>query len=258
MKFVILVANRIIKLSGHIVKYSCYSFHFFFPEKRFTIPDFSPPLFKTKRDSKIPRTVWITNFTNQVSLPIYINFLFNRLMAYNYEFRSAGSEEAKIEYVNKNDSPEVIDAFNRLNDGAARADLWRLLVLEGFGGVYLDIDAHLVWPLSRIIKDHQSELFVLMKHEYTNYFIAVERSHPVIKKCIDIVIENINRGKINEQGVYGLTGPTALNAAIKDNTIESQFYRFVAVQGSFTNEHFQYVDKPRGKWIHAKKENILK
>jgi len=29
-------------------------------------------------------------------------------------------------------------------------------------------------------------------------------------------------------------------------------------QGSFTNEHFQYIDKPRGKWTHKKDSELLK
>ncbi|RLA79851.1 MAG: glycosyl transferase, partial [Epsilonproteobacteria bacterium] len=35
-------------------------------------------------------------------------------------------------------------------------------------------------------------------------------------------------------------------------------YKYTCNQGGFTNEYFQYIDKPRGKWTHAKKEDLLK
>jgi mannosyltransferase OCH1-like enzyme len=46
--------------------------------------------------------------------------------------------------------------------------------------------------------------------------------------------------------------------ALNNHPVNDQSYRYVCVQGSFTNEHFQYIDKPRGKWTHKKPEEILK
>ncbi|MEA2019665.1 MAG: glycosyl transferase, partial [Campylobacterota bacterium] len=52
--------------------------------------------------------------------------------------------------------------------------------------------------------------------------------------------------------------PTVLNTAIGDTVVTSRFYKYTCIQGSFTNEYFQYIDKPRGKWIHANREGLLK
>ena len=60
------------------------------------------------------------------------------------------------------------------------------------------------------------------------------------------------------KGVYGMTGPTVLNTAIGENKVHHRHNRITCIQGSFTNEYFQYIDKPRGKWIHAKNEELLK
>ena len=59
-------------------------------------------------------------------------------------------------------------------------------------------------------------------------------------------------------GVYALTGPVTLNRALEHKQFNARFYRYTCVQGSFTNEHFQYIDKPRGKWTHAKNESLIK
>ncbi|MGK0256270.1 MAG: mannosyltransferase OCH1-like enzyme, partial [Arcobacteraceae bacterium] len=91
LKFV--VANRLIKLSGALVKIFGYPFHFVFPKVRFTIPKQSDPFFKSSTIYKIPKIIWQTNYTNKVSLPVYCNYLFNRLISPDYEYRYMGHED---------------------------------------------------------------------------------------------------------------------------------------------------------------------
>ncbi len=256
MSLPILVSNRFSKLLGNIIKGVGYIFHLFFPKKRFTIPKQSNAVFPSKSEQKIPRIFWQTNYTNIVSLPVYINYLYNRLMSLDYEYRYASNDDI-LELFENNASKELTDAYKQLNDGAAKADLWRLFVLDHIGGVYLDIDATFVWPLSKQIKSDEEEIFLLNKKHYTNYFIASQKDNAIINRAIDIVIENINSKNI-KGGVYALTGPDVVNTAIGEKEVNHRFYRYVCVQGAFTNEHFHYIDKKQGKWIHTKKEDILK
>jgi mannosyltransferase OCH1-like enzyme len=78
-----------------------------------------------------------------------------------------------------------------------------------------------------------------------------------LEKTLELIVENIENKKI-DRGVYGLTGPTVLNRAIGEQEVNHRHNRITCIQGSFTNEYFQYIDKPRGKWTHAKKEDLLK
>ena len=87
--------------------------------------------------------------------------------------------------------------------------------------------------------------------------IASGKNNPHLEKSISIIVDNIEKKNIGE-GVYDLTGPTVLNKAISDQKVNHRHNRITCVQGSFTNEYFQYIDKPRGKWTHAKKEDLLK
>jgi len=256
VSLLILSSNRFSKILGNIVKAFGYMFHLLFPKKRFTIPKYSNAILPSKSNSQIPKILWQTNYTNRVSLPVYINYLFNRLMSLDYEYRYASNEDI-LELFENNAPKNLIDAYKQLNDGAAKADLWRLFVLNHIGGVYLDIDANFIWPLSKLINPDEEEIFLLNKQHYTNYFIASKKSNIVLTKAIDIVIENINNKKTTG-GVYALTGPDVINKAIADAKVNSRFYRYVCVQGAFTNEHFHYIDKKQGKWIHTKKEDILK
>ncbi|MDF1882078.1 hypothetical protein JHD50_12345 [Sulfurimonas sp. MAG313] len=256
MFFIITISNRLSKLIGNITKILSYPFHLFFPHKRFIIPEHSNPYFPSKRIDKIPKIIWQTNYTNKVSLPMYLNYLFNRLLSLSYEYRYV-STETRQSYIEENMSDEIVSAFNMLTDGAAQADLWRLLVLYHEGGTYIDIDAHLVWPLSKIIQTNDNEIFLLNKQHYTNYFISSAPKNSILEEAVNKIIKNIESRNI-EGGVYNLTGPNALNTALEGKIFNERYYRYTCVQGSFTNEYFQYIDKPRGKWIHKQNSELLK
>lgn len=256
MPFKIILANRLLKVSGALIKVLSFAFHFIFPKKRFTIPTQSDPLIKSKKATKIPKIIWQTNYTNKVSLPVYCNYLCNRLISPDFEYRYVSTED-RLEFIKNNTSKEISEAYEKLTDGAAQADLWRMITLNYHGGVYMDIDAHAVWPISRMIEEDDSEVFLLNKEHYTNYFIATVKNNPILEKVIQLTISNIQNKKIG-RGVYDLTGPAVFNLAIGDEEVNHRFYKITCIQGSFTNEHFQYIDKPRGKWTHAKKEDLLK
>ena len=258
MSFGAVVVNRFAKISGALVKGVSYPFHFLFKNKRFTIPKYSKPLIKSSSDSAIPKIIWQTNYTNKVTLPLYINYLFNRLLSLDFEYRYVSTEDRE-EYLKQNATKEQFEAFSKLTDGAAQADFWRLFVLNFEGGVYMDIDAHLVWPLSKIIKN-KKEVFIRAKRGHiNNYFLATSKDNDILKATLEMVVDNIENKRV-EKGVYFLTGPTVLNSAIEKvgRKIEDRFYRITAIQGSFTNEYFQYLDKKDGKWNKKSSKELLK
>lgn len=257
MNLIVLLSNRLLKIFGIITKSLSYIFHFFFPKKRFTIPFHAKALYQTKTSYKIPKKIWQTNYTNVVTLPVYLNYLCNRVLAFDYEYNYV-STEARDTFLQNNASSELYQAFSQLTDGASQADVWRLFILNHTGGVYMDIDAHIVWPLSKIIKATDTELFLRAKRGHiNNYFIASAPHNPILSDALEVILNNIQKKK-TEGGVFEMTGPTVLNQVIANKEITSRLYKYTAIQGSFTNEYFQYMDKPRGKWTHAKNEDLLK
>lgn len=86
------------------------------------------------------------------------------------------STEARAEYLKANAPERVYNAYMKLTDGAAQADLWRLAVIHEEGGL----------------------------------------------------------------------------------DVEFRDRKLVCIQGTFTNEYFQYLDRPRGKWIHSQPEGLIK
>jgi len=255
MPIKIIIANRLIKIMGAFIKALSYIFHAVLPKYRFTIPAYSAAKCKSKKATKIPKVIWQTNFTNRAAFPVYINYLFNRLMSPSYEYRYVSTEE-RLEYLKAHASKQIVESYEKLTNGAAQADLWRMFVLNHEGGVYMDIDAHLVWPLAWLIQPEDNELFLVNKEHYTNYLIASTPNHPILSETIAIIVDNIEHRRV-DQGVYYLTGPVTFNTAIGEKKVNSRFYRVTCIQGSFTNEHFQYIDRPRSKWTHVDNKDLL-
>lgn len=252
----ILIAGALLRLTGNIVKTFSYPFHWLFPKKRFTIPAYSPALRKSSKNTRIPRIIWQTNYSNKVTLPIYCNYLVNRLLALSFEYRYVSTEERE-EYIKANADERIYQAYRKLNDGAAQADFWRLFTLYHDGGVYMDIDGHLVWCLDNMIEEQDSEVLIVRRQLYTNFFMASEKGNPFLKDTLDIIIDNIENQRI-EGGVFDMTGPTTLNTALQGKKVNTRLDKLTCIQGTFSNEYFQYMDKKRGKWNHTKKEDLLK
>lgn len=252
----LLISNGLLRLLGNIIKTLSYPFHAIFPKKRFTIPEYSPAKRQCSKTTRIPKVIWQTNYSNKVALPIYCNYLLNRLLSLSFEYRYV-STEARSEYIEKYADARTFAAYSQLNDGAAQADFWRLFTLYHDGGVYMDIDGQLVWCLSSMIDEEDNEVLIKRRDKYTNFFMASAKGNPFLKETLDIIIDNIEQRRI-EGGVFSLTGPTALNTALENKTVNTRRDKLTCAQGTFTNEYFQYIDKKKGKWTHAKNEDLLK
>ncbi len=242
----IVAVSRVIKLLANITKVLSYGFHALFPNKRFTLPERAAPWLPAKQKTVIPRIIWQTNFTNKVTLPVYLNYLFNRLMAPRFEYRFMITQ-ARQEFIKQNFDPAWFESYDKLQIGAAQADFWRLLALYQHGGVYLDIDAHAIWPLGRVVPADIDELYVTTrKGELSNYFIASRPGNPNLLKLIEQVHHNIVENQLTN--VFELTGPGVFIKLLDQAHVPTVSYRHACNQGSFTNEHFQYIDKKAGKW----------
>ena len=256
-KLPLLVANRLIRLTGNTLKLLSYPVHWVLPRLRFSIPECARAKLKPARPGSIPRIVWQTNFTRRATLPVYLNYLCNRLLSLHCDYRYV-STEARAAYLKEQAGADIYDAYARLTDGAAQADLWRLFVLWQKGGVYIDIDATIVWNLNTLLGDRDA-LFVRRfgrNTKFTNYFIAAAPGNPDLRRAIDQVVKNINT--YAGEGVYGCTGPAVLHEMFKDrDDVPVEDRKYVCIQGVFTNEYFQYLDHPGKKWIHIDPDDLV-
>ena len=98
---------------------------------------------------------------------------------------------------------KVTKAYNLINPkyGAARADLFRYLIIYKYGGFYLDMKSCVSGPIPEMPKDKdmwisewggdiQTHLFP-ETGEYQNWYIYARKGAPVMKKIIERVVYNI-------------------------------------------------------------------
>ncbi|MBR5621713.1 MAG: hypothetical protein IKW49_00840 [Opitutales bacterium] len=247
-----------IRALGCTGKALAYPFHWCFPQKRFTIPTQSGT--RQQGELAIPKIIWQTNFSEKSTLPIYLNYRFNRLLASDFEHRYV-STEARLKFFRETPlpfMPDALEVYEKLADGAAQADFWRIAVLYLEGGIYMDIDATLVAPLSRLLEGEPVALYIgKKKDDVTNYFLATTPRNPVFKEALLQIRENILSYSGNES-VFVTTGPAALKKVLLGKAFSFRQRNAVCIQGAFTNEYFQYMDKPRSKWIHKKSGEWIK
>lgn len=140
-------------------------------------------------------------------------------------------------FISEHYNSEVWRAYEQINPsyGAARADLFKYLVMEVMGGVYLDIKSTATKPLDEILLP--SDKYLLShwtgkkcrgwgkypelgpKGEYQQWFIVSEPDHPFLDRAISRVLHNIHSYKpetfgVGKMGTLRTTGPIAYTLAI--------------------------------------------
>jgi mannosyltransferase OCH1-like enzyme len=119
-------------------------------------------------------------------------------------------------WINENCEQYIINAYNMLYNGAAKADLWRYLIIYKNGGIYLDIDSSIDCSLDLLIQTNDSA--VISREGNKGYFLQwlliFEKEHPILKSTIDKCIYNINN-KTHTDVVF-LTGPGVFTEAINE------------------------------------------
>jgi len=100
--------------------------------------------------------------------------------------------------------------------GAMKVDIWRLLILYKYGGIYTDIDN---WPTESFDenwfyhgdKTTTAFFFCDANGRPSQWFMAVEPKHPIIYHSIVIALKNIAAMvNIGRPSVVQVTGPEAL------------------------------------------------
>ena len=172
----------------------------------------------------IPPNIFQTWESNSVPEGMYnaINSWVKKNPEFNYYLYDSSDRIKFVEDFNCDEfsfsNNDLLKAFNDLNHNAAKADIWRYLILYVKGGIYTDIDTKCIIPLKKYIGKNNSFVNGLNnRNQLFQTFILSAPKHPFIKELIELTITNIlNKRFINEwPTLKSLTGPTTLNYAIK-------------------------------------------
>ena len=189
----------------------------------------------------IPKIIHQTYRSRQLPAIIENNVANLRRLNPSWDYRFYDDDDV-LSFIGGNFSDRVLERFRRINPryGAARADLFRYLLMYKVGGVYLDIKSSATKPLDEVLlKDdmfvlsqwdnaigepHQNwgfhkELGGIAGGEFQQWHIISVAGHPFIKAVLESVMRNINAYNpalhgTGQLGVVRCTGPIAYTLAI--------------------------------------------
>ncbi len=200
----------------------------------------------------IPRIVHMTykNFSQLPSELVNKNKNLERLNQ-DYEFRYY-DDESMHKWILGSCDRKTCEAFLSINPnyGAAKADLFRYLVLNKVGGVYLDIKSScsvpfndLISPTDRFVTSHWTqddgsidsefgrhlELFRDKLFEYQQWFVISQPRSALLLDLINQVVTNLQRKpniintKFGRVGVLESTGPIIFTKVLSKYEVGQDF-----------------------------------
>lgn len=137
---------------------------------------------------------------------------------YDYQFFDANDREIFMRHFFEG---EVYNAYMRLLPGAFQSDLWRYCILYTYGGFYVDIDSICLGSLDMFMNEDTEfvagvdlNLGDLEYHNVANAFIGSTQGHPILKSCIDHIVEIIKKEELPAENIMNFCGPGCLGINI--------------------------------------------
>ncbi|GGF04143.1 hypothetical protein GCM10011383_14020 [Hymenobacter cavernae] len=202
--------------------------------KLYSLPQFD-------ESARIPRIIHQTFMTKSLPADLQENVDNIRRMNPGWKHLLHDDDDIK-KFISENYGPVVLSYFERINPryGAARADLFRYLLLYKHGGVYLDIKSACTRPLDEVLTPEDRYLLAHWRNkpgeihaefgtskevshiaggEYQQWHVIAAPGHPFLKAVIETVLQNIDKYRpwlhgTGGIGVLRLTGPLAYTLAI--------------------------------------------
>ena len=115
-------------------------------------------------------------------------------------------------------------AFESLNIGAARADLWRMSQLFLTGGAYCDYDAYIAAPFDELIAKENSTMVLSSERPKNKLLDCYEESHPLSHKSLrgrfgvdafNALLQSAPRGAFTQWFIFSTSGHPLLLSIIE-------------------------------------------
>lgn len=209
----------------------------------------------------------------------------NKLMP-DYEQVIYDDEEIE-EFIKENFSERIFKAYNSINPiyGPAKSDLFRMLIIYLYGGVYFDIKTG---PnnknINKLIDENQDKLLIsvgqnfpvglipnfynfdseydnwssytgTLYNEYVQWYVISPAGNKIIKKTIEQIVSNIEYGLENKEkynkgniSVVAMTGPIAFSLVVnKFATKKNSKFFGRAMNRTLSHSLVEYKKIEKGK-----------
>lgn len=164
----------------------------------------------------VPKLIFRTGPFKLHNMPEEVKGYLDDVVLKNPEYTQVYFDDLDCENFIREFFPEYIEDYRSLIPTAFKADLWRLLVIYKYGGIYSDIGHIFVEPINKIISNTDQLVFCVdsVPEFIHNAFFASSTKNPVIKTLIDCTINNIRQRNYGEDPL-DITGPMAWGRCIR-------------------------------------------
>ena len=186
----------------------------------------------------IPKIIWQTYEQEYTDLSQEIKELTNSWKKQNpdWEYRYMSSLDRE-RFVLENYGEDWLNIFVNLPFNVMRANVWRYMVINTYGGVYVDIDTICKKPVSYWIKDDYDMTVTTSEDPFDKNFcqliFASKSNNLMIVNLLDSIKEKLKDKacyKNNTDFVSRTTGYLIWDKAIKNNKENLKIYKYVGRQ----------------------------
>jgi len=163
----------------------------------------------------IPKVIYQTHKTNKLPwiTKLQIAIFRKKNPTYQYQFYD---DEAIEKFLGEAYGEEMLQLYQRINIGAAKADFFRYCILYKKGGVYLDIDSLITKNLDKLIQPDDEAIIAREGHPqfYAQWALLYNAGHPFLARTIEKMMDNLRNNRY-PHNTHAMTGPTVYTAAIE-------------------------------------------
>lgn len=205
-------------------------------------------IIRSTKDRIIPYKIHQTFKTNKIPKHMYnaAQSYIQMNLEYNYFFYDDDDINNILDVYDCSEftfsSDNLKKAYNKMNTGAGKADIFRYMILYTEGGCYFDIDTVCLNPLDIFINDDDELVSGLGERcDLHQWGMIYKKGHPFIKRTLEKCITNIlNETYVDEykNSLEGLTGPPCLDYSIKEVLGLPANYKFK--KGKYTIGNYKF------------------
>jgi mannosyltransferase OCH1-like enzyme len=230
----------------------------------------------------IPKIIWQTHEDNFDQLPDYVLKIVETWEKNNptWDYRYFNAKDRE-EFILKEFGKDWYNLYNKCIFGAMKADVWKVLIVYKYGGVYSDIDYTCNKPIEYWLDDKNSMVVGMdeEKNEIACHTFAATANNKVLESVVNTIKKNLEELQYDVKLFsYEYTGPIAFTKGIRnyfnikeeldlinnleslnnlESAIKENFYCYGADRHEmFTYDAFTHVDGRRN-WFDAKYDWLI-
>jgi mannosyltransferase OCH1-like enzyme len=156
--------------------------------------------------------------------------------------------------------PDLLNIYDNFSFNISKYDLWRFVIIQKFGGFYMDMDIEIIKPLDTLI-DNKCVFAIegycddVSKHGIATYMFAATPNNNFIELVINKIFDNSkNKSYIenNYESYDNLTGPKVVYDVYKNYYLKDEITLLPYTMGGSTFGEYA-IHHAAGSWKHELK-----